>query len=551
MHLYFLKKFSNRLELFATIHMKAFKSTFRNEELMTKEQMENIIQENLQKIYLYCVKRLENTTVAEDVASDIILELLRSYDRIASDEAVYGYIWSVANNLCKNYWRRREKENYAEIPEDFVGMCCYSPEESFVREEEIRLLRRELSLLRENYRRIMISFYIGGKSCEEIADNYCMSVSNVKQYLFEGRKKLKEGMDMVREYGELSYAPEKFTMNFWGDYSNGYWQLFERKLPGNLIIAAYEKPRTLEELSLEMGVSVPYLEDEVEILENMDLLVRKGKTYQSNMVLYDEQWRKAVYDKATEMIRANFADVKEMVDAGVGYLADTDYCYEAADINTRRWFVLMLIIWEASEMSDQWMNTKVTFPLLQNGSTGYVMGIRGEFNPEMRGINGRYSISKGFMRIMNFLKLSGRTLDPFWYGQAVGQMLEAAVERKQEPEEVTALSKLLEDGFVSVKDGSLCPEFATISYADYNSIKEKLMDGISTLAKLIAKHRDMAGDELRKMTPTAIQGANEVGAIVSMWTMMEGMVTVVLEDGYMTKGDGQNLTAFYFETDKE
>lgn len=151
-----IKKFSNRLVLFATIHMKAFKSTFRNEELMTKEQMENIIQENMQKIYLYCVKRLENTAIAEDVESDIILELLRSYDRIANDEAVYGYIWSVANNLCKNYWRRREKENYAEIPEDFAGLCCYSPEESFVREEEIMLLRRELSLLRENYRRIMI-----------------------------------------------------------------------------------------------------------------------------------------------------------------------------------------------------------------------------------------------------------------------------------------------------------------------------------------------------------------------------------------------------------
>lgn len=44
---------------FATIHMKAFKNAFRNEELMTKEQMENIIQENMQKIYLYCVKRLE------------------------------------------------------------------------------------------------------------------------------------------------------------------------------------------------------------------------------------------------------------------------------------------------------------------------------------------------------------------------------------------------------------------------------------------------------------------------------------------------------------
>ena len=544
------KKFPNRETIFATIHMKAFKSTFRNGEHMTKEQMENIIQANMQKIYLYCVKKLENTSVAEDVASDIILELLRSYSRIRNDETVYGYIWNVANNLCKNYWRRSEKDAYTEIPENFVGACCFSPEENFVREEEIMLLRRELSLLREKYRRIMISYYIGGQACEEIADKYNLSVSNVKQCLFEGRKKLKEGMDMVREYGELSYAPEKFTMNFWGNSSNGYWELFERKLPGNLIIAAYDSPKTLQELSLEMGVGVPYLEDEVAILEKMGLLVRKGKSYQSNMVLYDEQWRRTICKQATELLHTKIEDVKKWVDEGVGYLAETDYCYEAADLNTKKWFVLLLIIWEASVISEQRMKTRLTYPLLQNGSNGYVMGIRGEYHPETIGIYSQYNISKGYMRIMNFVKLSDKVLNPFEYRNAVGQMLEAAVEGKQEPEEVAALSKLLGDGFVSVKDGSLCPEFATISYADYESIKDKLIDGIIELAKLIAKHRDMAGDELRKKTPTAIQGANEVGAIVSMWNVLEGMVSVILEDGYMTKGNGQNLTAFYFETDK-
>ena len=70
---------------------------------MTKERIETIIQENMQKIYIYCVRRLENTAVAEDVASDIIVELLRSYGNIKNDEAVYGYMWGVANNLCKNY----------------------------------------------------------------------------------------------------------------------------------------------------------------------------------------------------------------------------------------------------------------------------------------------------------------------------------------------------------------------------------------------------------------------------------------------------------------
>lgn len=419
---------------------------------MTKKQIETIIQENMQKIYLYCVKRLENTVAAQDVASDIILEMLRSYRRIQSDEAVYGYMWRVANNLCKNYWRESAKERHTEIPNDFEGACCISPEENMLKAEEIMLLRRELSFLRERYRRIMISYYIGGRTCKEIANQYNLSVSNVKQYLFEGRKKLKEGMDMVREYGKLSYAPEKFTMNFWGNSSSGYWELFERKLPGNLIIAAYESPKTLEELSLEMGVGVPYLEDEVAILEKMGLLVRKGKAYQSNMVLYDEQWRKAVYDKAVELLYPKLEKVKQLVDKGVEYLAETDYCYEAA------------------------------------------------------------------------------------------------VERKQEPEEVAALSALLKNRFVSVKDGKLLPEFAVISYEDYKMVKGKLGEGINLLAELIGRHRDMAGEELRKKTPAVIAEANEVGAIVSMWSMMEGMIALALEDGFVTKGNGQNLSAFYFRT---
>lgn len=528
--------------------MKAFKTIVRKGEPMTKKQIETIIQENMQKIYLYCVKRLENTVAAQDVASDIILEMLRSYRRIQSDEAVYGYMWRVANNLCKNYWRESAKERHTEIPNDFEGACCISPEENMLKAEEIMLLRRELSFLRERYRRIMISYYIGGRTCKEIANQYNLSVSNVKQYLFEGRKKLKEGMDMVREYGKLSYAPEKFTMNFWGNSSSGYWELFERKLPGNLIIAAYESPKTLEELSLEMGVGVPYLEDEVAILEKMGLLVRKGKAYQSNMVLYDEQWRKAVYDKAVELLYPKLEKVKQLVDKGLEYLAETDYCYEAADLNTKKWFILLLIIWEAGMMSEQKMNTKLTFPLLQNGSNGYVMGIRGEYHTDTKGIYGQYDMSKGYMRIMNFVKLSDNVLNPFEYQNAVGQVLEAAVERKQEPEEVAALSTLLKNRFVSVKDGKLLPEFAAISNEDYKTLKGKLGEGINQLAELIGRHRDMAGNELRKKTPAVIAEANEVGAIVSMWSMMEGMIALALEDGFVTKGDGQNLSAFYFRT---
>ena len=90
-------------------------------------------------------------------------------------------------------------------------------------------------------------------------------------------------------------------------------------------------------------------------------------------------------------------------------------------------------------------------------------------------------------------------------------------------------------------------ESNTIIFLD--DLVELLDDlGSGQLAELIGRHRDMAGNELRKKTPAVIAEANEVGAIVSMWSMMEGMIALALEDGFVTKGDGQNLSAFYFRT---
>ena len=87
---------------------------------MTKEQMEQIVLANMQKIYLYCVRRLGNAAEAEDVASDITVELLGSYQRVKDDNAVLGYVWAVADNLCRNYWRKAERSSHSRFSETAI-----------------------------------------------------------------------------------------------------------------------------------------------------------------------------------------------------------------------------------------------------------------------------------------------------------------------------------------------------------------------------------------------------------------------------------------------
>ena len=515
---------------------------------MTKEQMEQIVLENMQKIYLYCVRRLGNATEAEDVASDVVLELLRSHDRVKEDDAVYGYLWAVAGNLCKNYWRRAKRHETTEIPEDYAGICEITPEEAFLQKQDISVLRRELSLLSEKYREIMIAHYVRKESCEAIARNMNLSETNVRQYLFEGRKKVKKGMDMKREYGVYSYAPEKFTLHFFGDSSQGYWELFNRKLPGSIMLATYDGPKTMEELSMEVGVAVPYLEEDVAKLEEYQLLVKKGQKYHSGIAIYDNAFHAKVSKAVKAATLENMDLIKTAVEKGKKLLADTDYqCYKA-DENVKGWFLVVLLIWEAVQKSEEKMKTKLSFPLLANGSRGYVMGERGESVRENAGIYGMYALNHGYLRAINFKSLTDRVVNPFEKGAR--EVLCASEARLGETAQLETLSDMLERGIVHIEDGKICPNFSEISEKDYFKLMDGLSEEIDAFANIAAALRDDAAEMLAKSTPKEIPGVREVGGIICMWLLLESVVPAVLDSGYLTTGSkDQNLTTLYVRRD--
>ena len=113
----------------------------------------------------------------------------------------------------------------------------------------------------------------------------------VKYHLFKTRQLLKEGIGMERTYGEKSYNPGVFRLNFWGD-KNYYSNICNRKLPGSILLSAYYTPMTEKELSLELGVSMPYLEEEIKILTDAGLLLHNKDKYQTNLVILTKDFEK-------------------------------------------------------------------------------------------------------------------------------------------------------------------------------------------------------------------------------------------------------------------
>ena len=153
------------------------------------------------------------------------------------------------------------------------------------------LLRRELAFIKSDYRNIVVAYYIENKSVREIASSLSLSETAVKQKLFRARQILKEGMDMAREFGKMSYNPEKIDFICNGMFGSNREPLnfMSRSLCKNILLAAYRNPATAEELSMEVGVALPYMEEELRELVDATLMKKNGDKYETNFFIVSSE----------------------------------------------------------------------------------------------------------------------------------------------------------------------------------------------------------------------------------------------------------------------
>lgn len=258
---------------------------------MKQHDAMSFVEENVKTIFAYALSRVSNKEDAEDLAQDIILAILQSAPKMRNENAFFGYVWAIAANTYKKFLRKRSQLQYSKIDENLVDEADFT--ENIVKEEEVRILRRELSLLSHEYRKCTIAYYYDGLSCGQIADKFHITLEMVKYYLFKTRKIMKEGISMEREFGEKSFRPAAFEFNtiFSGDFNAEYRNLFNRKLPGNILLSAYYTPMTIRELSVELGVASAYLEDEIAMLEKYHLLTAlHGGKYQTKLIIFTEDF---------------------------------------------------------------------------------------------------------------------------------------------------------------------------------------------------------------------------------------------------------------------
>ena len=260
---------------------------------------ENKIIPYIEPIFRFCCKRLSNRYDAEDLASEIICHILEGMNKYQI-ESLDAWVWRIAHNRYARFIDARNKNQIVLSCEDeLFDIADYSDIDEDNTQEQYEMVFRYLHTLSSEYRNIFVDYYIGELPVRSLAKKYSLPETTIKWRLNVGRQKIRDriGEDkMDKVYQRINWN----TMVCNG-HANTH-QYLSSQIARAICLAAYEKPLTVEEISMITGVPTMYIEDEIPRLEYGDAICKIGNKYATNFIIFRLKDRKQVEDVSASLI---------------------------------------------------------------------------------------------------------------------------------------------------------------------------------------------------------------------------------------------------------
>ena len=144
------------------------------------------------RVYRFILRIVSNATVAEDLTSDVFLDVWRQADRFEARSQVSTWLLAIARFKALSSLRSRANEQY---DEDFVANIedpSDDPEASMQKNDKAAMLRKCLEQLSPAHREIIDLVYYHEKSVAEVAKIVGVPENTVKTRMFYARKRLGE-----------------------------------------------------------------------------------------------------------------------------------------------------------------------------------------------------------------------------------------------------------------------------------------------------------------------------------------------------------------------
>ena len=461
-------------------------------KIMNKHELKEKVVDYASKVFFYCVKRCNNRMDAEDLSQTILLEVINNIDKGAHIDNLDYYIWGVCKNQYNMYLRKtiKEKNKLDYVDEIDQADDSKTALEEMIEDEKIRKMNRAIKLLSNDYMEILYAYYVEDKTLKFIANELNIPLGTVTWKLSKIREKLKEYLNMEKLNGKKAYLPKTFMSS----------AIYKKKLPfdihetvsplfvKNLLWHTYENPCTMEDLSIEMGMALPYVEDVVNTLLGRQYLIKEDNKYKANVVFvthdiiekvdnYLIEYENIYLDKVIEFAKENLHIYKAGLDN-----------FETPD-NLSMWSFLMMIMSYTSSQeiigTKEYNGTKWSVCLSEfkedNNRRDFFISWNGFGDKKRYNVYGDaypaaqvpYSLHKTHDRIKYYNSTNGSNTDPYIISNIIYKDLEYDKLNKSDKLEIDNAIKL---NIVKLKDNKIKLVIPTIQEEKFKELKQMILN---------------------------------------------------------------------------
>ena len=150
------------------------------------------------KVFRFVLRLVRNEASAQDLISEVFLDVWRQADRFEGRSAVSTWILAIARFKALSSVRRRKEAELDEEQAEAIEDDADTPDIALQKKDTGELLRRCLAKLSPDHREIIDLVYYHEKSVEEVAEIVAIPENTVKTRMFYARKKLAE---LLKEAG--------------------------------------------------------------------------------------------------------------------------------------------------------------------------------------------------------------------------------------------------------------------------------------------------------------------------------------------------------------
>jgi RNA polymerase sigma-70 factor (ECF subfamily) len=144
------------------------------------------------RVYRFVLRMLRDTTLAEDLVSQVFLDVWRTAGQFEGRSQVSTWLLSIARFKALTALRQRKHEDIDQDDVMEIADDADTPEASLDRSRTSAILRACVAKLSPAHREIINLVYYHEKSVEEVAALIGIPSSTVKTRMFYARKQLAE-----------------------------------------------------------------------------------------------------------------------------------------------------------------------------------------------------------------------------------------------------------------------------------------------------------------------------------------------------------------------